>query len=475
MHGRLSPRGGIARALLALASLALTPATAGAQPPPRPAPAPAAIPAQPATPAVSAAPAITVNDPLLTAVPPPAKVLATWRDALTIINSRSADLAIAVQEVTRSEGLARQALANALPSLNATGTLTHQILFSPAPQFAAFFTNPAIQGSLTLTVPVIAPAAWYNARSSYMSVNSSKLSVEDKRRTVLAGVANAIVAVFTAERVAEINRVSLRSSLERLDLTRRKFRLGDGTQLDVLRAEQDASTTRSTLVSGDESLRQSREALGLALGFHEAYGVPNTISLNEIEGAVQSVCAPGPLDQRPDLQQQRNDLEVAKRGITSAWLLFSPTAQLSTTLAVANQTSNITQGPATWSLQALISIPLWEGGARYGTLKIAHANAEEAKIRLDASIRAATFEVAQAIRGVTVAEQSRAVSEQSRDLAREAARLAQRAYEVGTGTSFDLVDTAQKQRAAELDLAVKEFQLIKARIAALLAASSCKY
>src|SRR5262249_23358397 len=160
--------------------------------------------------------------------------------------------------------------------------------------------------------------------------------------------------------------------LERLDLTRRKFRLGDGTQLDVLRAEQDAATTRSTLVSGDEALRQAREALGLALGSSEAHGVPPSISLNEIEGAVQSVCATGPLDQRPDIQQARNDLEVAKRGITSAWLAFSPTASLSTTLSIANQTSNITQGPATWSLQALINIPLWEGGARYGSLKIAH-------------------------------------------------------------------------------------------------------
>ncbi len=83
--------------------------------------------------------------------------------------------------------------------------------------------------------------------------------------------------------------------------------------------------------------------------------------------------------------------------------------------------------------------------------------------------------MAQALRSVSVAEQSRQVSEQSRDFAREAARLAQRAYEVGTGTSFDLVDTAQKQRAAELDLAVKEFQVIKARLAALLAASACKY
>ncbi|APR77152.1 RND efflux system, outer membrane lipoprotein CmeC [Minicystis rosea] len=468
----------------AIPALLLVSNIAAAQPkPPAPkAPAPKPAAAAPAQPPVPAAPSqaappapIAVDDPLLTPVSAPAHQINSWKEALDIINARSIDLATATQEVLKAEGVARQALAAALPTINATGTVTHQILYDPAPAFSAFVNRTAVQGQLTASIPILAPRAWYNIKTAEMSVSSAKLTAEDKRRTVLVGVANAIVAVFTAERVAEINRVSLRSSLERLDLTKRKFRLGDGTQLDVLRAEQDASTTRGTLVTGDESLRQSREALGLALGFHESYGVPNTISLNEIEAAVHNICAAGKLDERPDIQQAKNDIEIAKRGITDAWLAFSPTATLSTTLAVANQTSNVTQGPATWSLQALLNIPLWEGGARYGTLKIARANAEEAKLKFEATIRSANIDVAQALRSVSVAEQSRQVSEQSRDVARESARLAQRAYEVGTGTSFDLVDTAQKARAAELDLAVKEFQVIKARLAALLAASSCKY
>lgn len=488
MHGRLSLRGSIAIAASAFASLALTSATALAQPAPPKAP-PAAQPPSP-----TQAPAITVDDPLLAPVPPAAKVLGSWKEALSIITSRSADLAIATQEIHRSEGLARQALAAALPSLNATGTLTHQLLFQGTTTGVSTATgmacqlgqpqcvstgngpvNPTATAAITASVPILQPQRWYAIGTANKAVESTKLSVDDKHRTVLAGVANAIVAVFTAERVAELNRVGLRSSLERLDLTRRKQRLGDGTQLDVLRAEQDAATTRGTLVTGDESLRQSREALGLALGFPEPYGVPPSISLNEIEAAVASVCSSGTIDQRADIKQSKNDLEVAKRGITDAWLAFSPFITLSSTLSASNQISPTSGGHATWAIQGLLTIPLWDGGARYGGLKIAQVNAEQAKIKLDLAMRTASFEVAQALRGVAVAEQSRKVSEQSRDLAREASRLAQRAYEVGTGTSFDLVDTAQKQRAAELDLAVKEFQLVKARIAALLAASTCRY
>ena len=52
---------------------------------------------------------------------------------------------------------------------------------------------------------------------------------------------------------------------------------------------------------------------------------------------------------------------------------------------------------------------------------------------------------------------------------------AERAFAAGAGTSFDLVDAGRNERNAELDLTVKEFEVIKARIAALLATANCNY
>jgi outer membrane protein TolC len=84
------------------------------------------------------------------------------------------------------------------------------------------------------------------------------------------------------------------------------------------------------------------------------------------------------------------------------------------------------------------------------------------------------LEVTQAQRAVDVAEASRAISEAGRDLAKETARLTQIAYESGTSTSFELVDASRRQRETELDLVVKEFDLLKAKVAALLAAAVCE-
>lgn len=454
-------------ALASLLSIAQPAAAQPARPPEAPHPAPP--------------PPLVVNDPMLAPVPPAPRTLASWREALAYITSRSVDVATAFQEIARAEGMRRQALANALPNITGTGTISQQLItgkgtdFTTGKEVSLPSTNPSLTASVTASLPIFAPASWYDIKTKDMSVTSSRLSYDDKRRTVLATVANAIISVITTERVAELNRTGLRTALERLELTRRQLRLGYGTRLDVLRVEQDAATARATLVSGDESMRQARESLGLALGFHEAFGVPPGLSLEDIQATVGGVCAPGKLDDRADIRQAKNDVEVAKRGITSAWLAFSPTASISSTVSVANQTLAADNKNVAWNLVATLNVPLWEGGYRYGTLRIAKASAEEAKLKLESTLRGANVAVAQALRGVAVAEQARAVSANARDLAKEAARLAQRAYEVGTGTSFDLVNTAQQERAAEIDLTVKEFQVISARLTAMLAAANCTY
>ena len=78
------------------------------------------------------------------------------------------------------------------------------------------------------------------------------------------------------------------------------------------------------------------------------------------------------------------------------------------------------------------------------------------------------------MRGVTVAEANLAVSARTREIAQQTARLTRIAYLNGTGTSFDLVDSARSLREAELDSAIKEFEVLRAKIAALLALATCQ-
>lgn len=451
--------------------------------------------AAPAAPTTTTPRTIEVKDPLLAPVPPPQTMLADWRQVLTLINSRSSELQIADAEVERASGLARQALGRALPSITATGQVGYELNRSSGPTIVGgvpttgTITRSTLSAGADLTVrqPVLALRTWYSIGTARLGIKAAKLSADDQRRIILANVASLVLSVVTAERVSEVNRVGLRSSLERLELTQRRARLGTGTKLDVVRAEQDATLARSQLVSGDQGLLQAREALGLALGSSQTYGVPPTISINEIEQALRGICSVGGPEQRADVLAAQAQIEIAERQVTEAKLGWAPTADVSSSLG-ANTSSTRILSPSdpttagaressslSWSIGGILTIPIWDGGSRYGEIRSAKAGVEQQKARLDLARRGAELEVVQAKRTVVAAEQARELAARNRDLTKETSRLSQIAFEAGTATSFELVEAGQAERQAELDLAVREFELIQAKLAALLATASCKY
>ncbi|HMR04876.1 MAG TPA: TolC family protein, partial [Polyangiaceae bacterium] len=127
----------------------------------------------------------------------------------------------------------------------------------------------------------------------------------------------------------------------------------------------------------------------------------------------------------------------------------------------------------TWTIGGVLTWPLYDGGLRYGTRQSSAAQARLAQEDVTDARRAARVESAQAKRAVNFAKQNLAVSQRSREIARQSSRLSQIAFTAGQGSSFELVDASRRLREAEIDSAIKEFELVRAQIAALLALSSC--
>lgn len=425
---------------------------------------------------------------MLAPVPRAKTEIATWEEALRHVRARSTDLRAAAATIMSAEAKTRIALAGALPSLNGQVAYTHNIItkdvvqvvgVDPAggPAFKTFTTPNAdyLTGQLVAVQPVLALRAWHAIGTGGVAEDAARLSFDDVKRQIALAVANSIVGVVTAERIAELNRVGLLNALQRLELTTRKSNLGGATGLDVVRAKQDVEVTRATLVAGDETLRQAREALGLALGLAEAVGVPPNVDISGLEHDARTTCKPAAtVDDRPDVASLRTQVEVAHRGVNDVKYQFAPTVNLQS--AVGTTTIDTGASPnTTWNVQAVLSVPLWEGGARYGSLRDAHAQEDIAALKLESARRAAIIQIDQARRGVTVAEDRRRVAAVARDLAADVDRLVRLSYQEGRGTSLELVTAAQSLRESEIQLALRDFELVKSRVLAVLALASCPW
>ncbi len=447
------------------------------------APAPAQPNAAPAAEEMPPTPA--VEDPMLLPVPPPHRFIASWDEAERLLRARSLDLRSAYDDIRRAEADSRTALAAVLPTLSASGTATHTILDLPKRSSVAVVDQT---GNLTTTsggsntysasvrasISLINFQAWHQIGSARAGEDVARLSYEDLERTTAAGLATAIAQNVTAERVSELGRVGLRNALERLALTEAKERTGTATGLDIVRARQDVASARSSLVNSDEALRKSRESLGLAVGYTDPIGVLPSTDLSSIERSALKSCRPIPdLEHRPDVLATSKNVEIAKRRATEVDLGFLPTLSAGSTLGTSFTDASNSEAHTTWNIQAILTVPLWDGGARYGARRSAAAAADQSAASLEALRRNSTVGLVQARRSVDVAEESRHVAQESRDLAYEVDRLTRLAYQTGKGTSLDLVTSAAALRQAEVNLAVAELGLVQARLDNLLTLANC--
>jgi outer membrane protein TolC len=427
-----------------------------------------------------------VDDPMLAAPPRPARSVASWSEALSQMQARSTDLRIAVDQVLQAEGLTRAALGNYLPSIVGNGQYIHEILTRNGPLSPVAVSEGLVNsttapipntlnGNVTLTQSLVNVQAIDQIGMFGLGERAAKFSLDDRRRTIATTLASEIVAVVTAERVAEINRVALRVALEQFALVRERQGLGGATLLDVVRAEQNAEDARTALIEGDETLREAREALGLALGTTVETGVDPTFNIDGVAADVMRSCrAVEGIEERPDVAAARTQLEVAKRNLREVWLGFLPTL---TGESVVSATTSVPIGfpNPTWNIQALLTVPLWDGGTRYGNAKVAGAVADIAEQQLVAVRRLDGVQVEQARRQLLVAQQADRVALHERDLAVKSEALTEIAYLAGQSTSLELVTASERRRQAELNLAVKDYGITTARLVATLALATCSW
>ncbi|HEY1087122.1 MAG TPA: TolC family protein, partial [Archangium sp.] len=190
--------------------------------------------------------------------------------------------------------------------------------------------------------------------------------------------------------------------------------------------------------------------------------------------AARAVCKNGTWEQRADLQAARANVEAAREAKRQASSGYLPSLGLTSSLFGFTTDPGVARF-ATWNIAATVSVPLWEGGTREGLVRERAGAETQAETDLEAARRRVRLEVAQAQRQVGVAEQLVAAARGARDEAAQLDALTRRAFEVGRGSSLELVQSAGVLRQADVVLATREFELVQARLDVLMTEARCDW
>jgi outer membrane protein len=301
------------------------------------------------------------------------------------------------------------------------------------------------------------------ARATDADIASARTTLETSVRQQYLNALQAQAQVTLAQHVLD-------RANETLNLARARNAVGQGTLIDVRRAEVDKGTAEVGLLRANQAVENQ------LLGLYQWLGVPAPQPVAVALTDSFPVTAPT-LDQdslvqlalreNPTLAALRARESAATWQVRSAYSQYLPSlfaqagygkyrldagrgvVDSSTTPPSIREVRQITKGTSPWSLQIGISLPLYDGFQR----NVATAQARSAQDDLRQNIRRGELYiragVTAAYLALVAAYQTIAIQETNKAASAEALSLATERYRVGNGTFLELLDARVTAEQAE--------------------------
>lgn len=317
--------------------------------------------------------------------------------------------------------------------------------------------------NVQLQVPLVAGKSWAQWKRADVNADAVKANTVDMRRQIALGAGRTWLQVLAQQRVVLAATRALDVSNSHLQYAKDRRAAGLGSELDEIRAAQEVAVARQQRATSQGTLRRLEEQLGVACGLD----VPLSALDEEPSLAVPTNAALS-ADGRTDVRAAQSRLEATKVGNQWDWADYTP---LLTALVQPGYQNPATLTVPLWSFQAqlVLSIPLYDGGLRYGQQHERRALEQQATAQLEAVHRQASAELRAGLAQVSQADEALAAAQDAAAQAKRTLDLSQQAFRAGASTNLEVVDAERRSRDAETTVALAEDAARQARLEVLAA------
>ena len=372
----------------------------------------------------------------------------------------------AVDEVNRFHALMEQVRAASLPTLNGIGTYTR--LDHDRVQSGIVIQNAGeLNLNVTLNAPLISPKTWVMWGQASDQVDVARANQADVRRMVAVSTARSYLAIVTQRRLLDTAKTARENAKGHYEFTHAQRVGGVGNRLDEVRAAQEYTTEEVNLQNQATALLRAREALGVFIAADLAVDAadedtPTQMpSINEALNEAEKV--------RADVRAREQAEKAADRTVHDAWADYVPYLNLIAFPFYENPPT-ATLPRTGWQAELVLTVPIYDGGLRYGLEHERKALADEAQLNAEATLRQARSDVRVAFEEMQRADVALDQANQSAAFAKRGLELANIAYRAGATTNLEVIDAERAALDAENAAAIAEDSARQARLD-LLAAS----
>ncbi|HEY1170700.1 MAG TPA: efflux transporter outer membrane subunit [Verrucomicrobiae bacterium] len=317
---------------------------------------------------------------------------------LALANNR--DLRVAALNVEISRAQYRIQRADLLPTADAGAAFTRQRTAATA------FSGPTIGNQYSVSgVASYELDLFGRVRSLKSQALERFFATEEARRSAhIALIGEVALQYLNHQSLMEqvkLAEQTLKTVTDSLNLTQKRFELGDTSQLDVRSAESLVQRSRASLAAYQQQLAQAENALTFLVGAPLPADLPPQTPLND-KGAMAEVSAGMPADllqRRPDILAAEHELKAANANIGAARAAFFPRILLTAGGGTASaQLSDLFTGPSmAWNFSPQITVPIFEGGRNRANLDVAKLSKEVEVAQYEKAIQTTFREVADAL------------------------------------------------------------------------------
>ena len=363
---------------------------------------------------------------------------------LAVVNEEQ--VAIAARELAKAKLLPWRAVALMAPRGEIGGAYSRnkdEIAFNAPPEARSLFGGSSVirprnnwLSTFQVTQPLIEPSFFPSWRLGKDAVREEEERYEFTIRSVLFGVAQAYYEVLRFEAQVKVAQDTLKLAQEELQRAHVRFRVGEVTKTDILRAEVAVERASRALVVDRNRLKLARTVLARTVGLSETAGVLEPTPPQAVESDYTSLLDQA-YAQRQDLRAQNLAVRVARERKNLVLTRYFPQvdAQFSYPRLDPETFANRDEF---WTLFVNLRWPLFDGGNRELDLLEANETLSQTELRVTELEKEIRVEVREALLSVETLHATLETLHKEVALARENYEMTSKQYRVGLSTSLDV-------------------------------------
>ncbi len=384
---------------------------------------------------------------------------ATLAQLLEGADKNNVDRRVSAQQRSRADAEYRQAWAGLLPSLSASGSITHNqdptVIEQPNGMGGinrlVIVPSDQIDGVLRFDVPLIDPARWLRTAAGSAAQDSAAEREQLTRDQVKRQVVSAWYGYAAALAVRESARKSLGVAQAQVKLQEIRMNAGAATELERLRSNAERARVLQLVADTENLVAVGRRSLRTLTFIDPGEAAPLPEDDLRAEAPLEELEQHA--EQLPAVRSSDKDVIFNERLLAAQRLIILPTVGAQFTERLTNATGfsgRVANFNAGLYFSWRLDVPMFQAmGAQQANLSVAQLQAERVRLAAKDQIHADWQRQRAA---VTKVEAARAQVE----AAQRAASVARDRYAVGVSTQVDVIQ-------AERDLFSAEVSQIQAR------------